>query len=85
MSTSLEWWVENAPFLHISQVGEIVFHLFSQLWGFFSLFIYCGERACQRVGEGQRVRERERIPSRLRAINAETNVGLKPTNCEILT
>ena len=30
--------------------------------------------------EGQRGRERERIPSRLRALNAEHKVGLKLTN-----
>ena len=34
-----------------------------------------------RAGEGQR----ERIPSRLLTASAEPNVGLDPTNCEIMT
>ena len=29
--------------------------------------------------------ERERIPSRVHAVSAESNVGLEPTNCEIVT
>ena len=33
--------------------------------------------------EGQR--EGDRIPSRLRAVSAEPNTGLDPTNCEIMT
>ena len=36
-------------------------------------------------GGGQRERERERIPSRIRAVSTEPDVGLKPTNREILT
>ena len=35
------------------------------------------------AGEGQK--ERERILSRLLAVRAEPNTGLKPTNREILT
>ena len=42
-----------------------------------------------RIGEGQREkereRERERIPSRLHAISAEPDAGLRLTNCEIMT
>ena len=30
-------------------------------------------------------KERERIPSRLRALSTEPNVGLELTNCEIMT
>ena len=41
------------------------------------------ERA--RVGEGQKERERERIPSRLYAVSAKPNVGLELTNREIMT
>ena len=37
------------------------------------------------MGEGQREREKERIPSRLRAVSAEPNAGLEPVNCEIMT
>ena len=42
----------------------------------FFKFIYF-ERDSQ-VGEGQRNRERERIPSRLHAANAEPDMGLEP-------
>ena len=35
--------------------------------------------------EGQRERERKRIPSRLCAVSAEPNAGLEPTNHEIMT
>ena len=38
-----------------------------------------------RVGEGQRERKRERIPSRLRAVSTEPDVGLDPMNREIKT
>ena len=37
------------------------------------------------VGEGQRERERERIPSRLRTVSAEPDAGLELTNREIVT
>ena len=32
-----------------------------------------------------REREKERIPSRLQAVSAEPDAGLKLTNCEIMT
>ena len=40
-----------------------------------------------REGEGEQGRggERERIPSRLRAVHAEPDVRLDPTNREIMT
>ena len=47
------------------------------------LKVYFGER--QRAGEEQRKRERLRIPSRLRTASTEPDVGLEPTNCEIVT
>ena len=37
------------------------------------------------MGEGHTEREREGIPSRLHTVHAEPNVGLEPTNCEIVT
>ena len=37
------------------------------------------------VGEGQRERERERIPSRFHTASAEPNVGLEPMNHEFMT
>ena len=33
------------------------------------------------MGEGRRERERERIPSRLRAVSAEPDAGVELTNC----
>ena len=41
------------------------------------------ERENIRAGEGQR-EERERIPSRIRAVRTETIVGLDPMNREII-
>ena len=38
-----------------------------------------------RVGEGQRERDRERIPSRLCAVSMEPDVGLELTNPKIMT
>ena len=35
--------------------------------------------------EEQRKRERERIPSRLHAVNTEPDMGLEPLNREIMT
>ena len=53
-----------------------------------SLFILRerGRESTSRGGaERERERERERIPSRLHAISAEPNVGLKLMNREIMT
>ena len=38
-----------------------------------------------KAGEDQREREKERIPSRLRAVSEEPHTGLDPTNWEIMT
>ena len=46
------------------------------------LFIYF-ER--ERDSRGGAEREEERIPSSLRAVSAEPNVGLEPLNHEIMT
>ena len=40
---------------------------------------------CTQVGEGQRERERERIPSRLCTVSTEPDTGLKLMNHEITT
>ena len=48
---------------------------------FLSLFYLETERRGRAEGE----REKERIPSRLHAVSAETDVGLKLTNWEIMT
>ena len=39
----------------------------------------------EQVGEGQRARKRERIPSRLLAVSAEPDAGLELMNHEIMT
>ena len=37
------------------------------------------------VGEGQRERRREKVPRRLCAVSPDPDVGLNPTNCDIMT
>ena len=59
---------------NISQQKRILF--FSEVY----LFISETEIVPEEEGaERERERERERIPSRLRAVRAETHVGLEPT------
>ena len=52
------------------------------------LFIYfeseC-ERECKQGREREREKERERIPSMLCAVSTELDMGLEPTNHEIIT
>ena len=52
------------------------------------LFVYSWERASERERERTSRRGRgaegERIPSRLRAVSAEPDMGLEPTNREIM-
>ena len=47
------------------------------------------EKACAHAGERQRERERERdrkrFPSRLQAVSTGPDVGLHPTNRELMT
>ena len=42
-----------------------------------------GER--KPVGEWEKGRRRERVPSRLHTVSVEPDMGLKLTNCEIMT
>ena len=49
---------------------------------FLSLFIYF-ERERDRMSKGRA--GRERIPSRLHTVSMEPHMGLKLTNCEIIT
>ena len=49
------------------------------------LFILREKKSREGQRERERVRQRERIPSRLCTVSADPNVGLEPTNCEILT
>ena len=51
----------------------------------YSLFILGGRRESMCVQEGQRVRERERVPSRLCTVSTEPYAGLGPMNREIMT
>ena len=48
-----------------------------------SVFFYYFYFEKGRAGEGPR--ERERIPSRLHTVSAESDVGLNPTVCKIVT
>ena len=51
---------------------------------FFLKLIVLREGETEQVGEGQRERERESIPSRLRPASTEPNAGLELTNFEIM-
>ena len=58
------------------------------LFFFFLMFVYFEterESVCARAQKGQRGQGREKIPSRLHTASAEPDVGLKLTNCEIMT
>ena len=50
---------------------------------FFKFICLVWKRA--KAGEGQRVKERERIPSRLCTVLPEADVGLEFPNCEVVT
>ena len=51
---------------------------------FFFIYLFLREREGRgEQGEGQR--EGQRIPSRFRTVSTEPNMGLDPTNCEIVT
>ena len=55
---------------------------------FFNVYLFIlreRERERERAEEGQRQREGERIPSKLHAVSAEPDAGLKLTNREIVT
>ena len=54
---------------------------------FLSFFFFKVIHVCERVSGGgaERERGRERIPSRLRTVNAEPDTGLDPTNQGIMT
>ena len=54
---------------------------------FFPLCLFLRERQTHRGGgEGQREGDTEsKAGSRLRAVNTEPDMGLEPTNCEIMT
>ena len=43
------------------------------------------ERDSMRGAGAEAERERERDPSKLHAVSQESNAGLEPTNCEIMT
>ena len=52
------------------------------------MFIYFErelESMCTSAGGGAESEERERIPSRLRAVSTEPDLGLDPMNCEIMS
>ena len=49
------------------------------------IYLFWGEKRAERVREGQRERERERLPSSLRTVSAEPGAGLKLMNREVMT
>ena len=51
---------------------------------YFFKFIYLETESVSR-GEAETERKRERIPSILHTVSTEPDVGLEPTNCEIMT
>ena len=48
------------------------------------MFTYLRERVCVQVSRGRGRQRGERIPSRLYAVSTEPDVGLDPTNYEIM-
>ena len=53
---------------------------------FFLMFISKRDRDRDRAGDGQREGDTEsKAGSRIWAVSTEPEVGLKPTNCEIMT
>ena len=59
--------------------------LFIYLFIYFKGYLFIFERERERMWGWGRERERQRIPSRLHTVSAESDVGLDPTNCEIMT
>ena len=56
------------------------------LKGVFLVYLFILRERDRKYGRGrERQRERERIPSRLCAVSAEPDVGLDPTNHEVMT
>ena len=51
----------------------------------FKFYVFLRETETAQVGEGQRERGKERLPSRLHAASTEPNAGLELMNCEIMT
>ena len=81
------FWNSNYRYVSWLMLPNILLiYYFSAFFFFFlfwSLFIWETER--ERVGERQRERGRERIPSRLHTVTVEPDVGLKLTNRKIMT
>ena len=64
------------------------FFYFVFVFFFKCLFIYSVRergKVCMSEGGAEREGERGRVPSRLCAVSAEPDAGLKPMNCEIMT
>ena len=70
--------IHIAPLVHIYKSEKYIFF-------FFLDFIYLFLREREREQGRGRERGRERISSRLHARSADPNVGLEPTNHEIMT
>ena len=55
---------------------------------FFNVYFFLRKREREQAGKGQREKETQnwkQAPSRLCTVNTESNVGLEPTDCEIMT
>ena len=62
-----------------------IFFSFFFFFKFKRKFIYIFLRESMSGGGAERKRGRQRIPSRLHALRAESTEGLEPTSCEIMT
>ena len=73
--------------LFISLGVCVIFIFHSQIEKIFLLnfILFLRETETAQVGERQRERGKERIPSRLHAASTEPNAGLELMNCEIMT
>ena len=67
--------------LYVTGIAKIKRPDITKSFFFFLSLVFERERAV----EGQRERERERIPSRLCTVSAESGVGLELTDREIMT
>ena len=69
------------PFFgHHLQVVDTLFYLIN----FFNVYLFLKETECEH-GRGREGDTESESGSRLRAVSTESNAGLKPMNCEIMT
>ena len=73
-------------FLQIIKMSPLIYFKYPTYnYNFFNVYLFIlKEREWESTSEGGAGRRRDRIPSRLHAVSAEPDVGLKLTNCEIM-